>query len=834
MKLKLKLKIDTGNLLQLSLGRLFMALAAIALLALIGTTGGLYIIATQEIEAESAWGLHVAAETTAKQLAHSVAVSGDTLERQAQDPEYGRILGGGDPSRILAAEERLTRIVPESLLVRLLPDTIEVPDEQRAPHMGFADLEAVRKAASEPVPATMHAANTPDAHIAVVMPLAGGGGVLLASLSPKLATATLPKLERGALELKQQNLSLAFQGDASLKQSPPGGSVPVPGTPWTLAYWGAPSEGAGGPWFLGYAGLATLLVVVGAYLIQRWAGNALRHDQDNIGLMARDLCNAKGPRRYPLRLKESQRLALQLERLRTLPPGAAPPTAQAAPTAQPTDGQDNPFLPTIAEPELLTAPPGAEEATTAPAHIAVDPGIFRAHDIMGIVGQTLSPETMQLLGRAIGSEARDRGEYTLAIARDGRISSLELSQALGRGISASGCSVIDLGMVPTPVLYFATHVLNSASGVMITGGYAPPEWNGLKIVLGGERLILEDLQKLRGRIERNDFQTGAGQTEALNIVGDYMERIVHNTQLGREMKVVVDCGNGVTGNLAPPLLKEIGCEVLALYTEVDGNFPNHSPNPSQSENLATLVRAVRQEQADLGLAFDGEGVRLGVVDSSGRIIWPDRQMMLFAADALSREPGSDIIFDVQCTRHLASHIVRNGGRPLMWKVGSALMQAKLKQSGGLLAGDLNGHIFFRERWYGFEDGLYACARLIEILSSDPRPTAEVFAELPENVKLPELRIALPEGEKLPFIEALRSLAEFPEARVTDIDGLRIDFADGWGLVRATHNSPDLALRFEADNPDALMRIQGEFKALMQKVKPKISFPLSLSERPDIQ
>lgn len=837
-KFTFKPKRDSESGPRLDLARLFAGLGGLSLLGLVGSAWGLYTLAIQGQETASVQGSRQVAETAAAHLSHVLALSGGVLEQQAQDPDYARILGGGEPDRIHGAEERLTRALPEALLVRLLPDGLDTPDEQRAPHMGYADLDMVRQAASKPMPPTLHAANTPDAHIALAKPLAGGNGVVLASLAPKLATAALPKLDRGGLELKQQNLSLAFQGETALKSTPPDGTVPVPGTPWTLAYWGARADGTELPWFLGYAGLAALLVVAGVYLAQRWAIAALRHDQDNIVLMVRDTLSGKGPRRYPFRLKDTLRLALQLEQLKGPPPVPQAPSESGLPAPLPTPPADvpfNPFAIALGEPEITELPavevPAAAATPTAPA-ISLDPALFRTYDILGTAGANLSAETMQLLGRAIGSEIRERGEYTVVMGRDGRASSLELAQALGRGLTASGCSVIDVGRVPTPALYFALHALGLESGVMLTGGDAPSDQNGLKLLIGGERPDRDGLLKLKERVEHNQLASGTGMLEAQNILQDYVESIVHDTQLGREMKVVIDCGNGVTGFFASDLFQEIGCQVLPLYTEVDGTFPNHFPDPSQAGNLATLIRAVRQERADLGLAFDSDGDRLGVVDSSGKIIWPDQQMMLFAADVLSRQPGSDIVFDAQCTRHLASHIVRNGGRPLMWKVGAVPLHNKLKETGALLAGDLAGHFFFKERWSGFEDGLYAAARLLEILSGDPRPTAQVFAELPESVKLPELRINMSHADKPRFLEKVRAQAEFTDARITDIDGLRVDFADGWGLVRDDPDSPTLALRFEADNPDTLLRIQGEFKTLLQKVKPKLSFPLSLSERPD--
>jgi phosphomannomutase/phosphoglucomutase len=454
----------------------------------------------------------------------------------------------------------------------------------------------------------------------------------------------------------------------------------------------------------------------------------------------------------------------------------------------------------------------------------ISPTLFRAYDIRGVVGDTLTAEAVYLIGRAIGSEAREKEERQIAVARDGRLSSPELSRALGKGLLESGCTVIDVGLTPTPVLYFATHQTNARSGVMVTGSHNPADYNGLKIVVAGETLAEKNIQKLRARIEHNNLMTGQGRLEERDIIPDYIERIVNDTYIRRPMKVVVDCGNGAAGLIAPSLLERIGCEVVPLFCEVDGNFPNHHPDPSKPENLAALIQTVLRSQADVGVAFDGDADRLGVVDSSGNIIWPDRQLMVFAADVLSRAPGAAVIYDVKCSRHLAGHILRHGGRPLMWKTGHSLMKAKIKETGALLAGEMSGHIFFNDRWFGFDDGLYACARLLEILSGDPRPTVDVFAELPDSVNTPELNIALAEGENFALIRRLRQIADFPGARITDIDGLRIDFPDGWGLVRASNTTPSLVTRFEADTPEALDRIQGQFKALMLSVKPDIVLP----------
>jgi phosphomannomutase/phosphoglucomutase len=820
----MKKRIALGEPGPTALGRLLSIPATIAFVMLAATSAGLYGVAAQSAREESSNTVRLGAEATAQDVSRLMGLTGGILDQLAQDPELAQILDSGDPARILGAEERLSRIVPGAVLVRLVPDTIGAPDEQRSPRMGFADLEAVRQTKTgQPLPPALHAANTPDAHIAMARKLSQGNGVVLASLAPKFIASGLPaQLGQGALELKQNALSLAFQGDAALKGGAPDGKIPVKSTSWAVSYWSPLSAGGtNGLWFLAFPLLAAIPVGAAGYFTYRRSIESLHHDQDNIARIVQDLLSGKRPHTYPVHFKEMQRLMAHLEQIKPMPfkssPEPRPATLDKPSAAAPAHAVDN---------AAFGANPSGSPPSSAPG--AVPAAIFRDYDIRGVVGETLTPGVVQQLGRAIGSEARERGEFTVAIARDGRVSSPELSQALGRGLMDSGCSVIDLGRVPTPVLYFATHVLNTESGVMITGSHDPARYNGLKIVIAGESLAEGDIRKLRTRIERNDFTSGQGQLESRDIVSDYMERIVHDTQLGRSLKIVVDCGNGVAGAIAPALLGEIGCEVMPLFCEVDGHFPNHPADPSQPENLAMLIHAVQQEQADLGIALDGDGDRIGVVDSSGKIIWPDRQMMLFAADVLSREPGSDIVFDVKCTRHLASHIVKHGGRPLMWKTGHAPIKAKLRETGALLGGEMRGHIFFKERWYGFDDAIYACARLVEILSGDPRSSAEVFAELPDSVSTPDLTIALEKkGDDIRFIEKLREVADFPNARVTDIDGLRVDFADGWGLVNASAAAPALVLHFEADNTEALARIQSEFKTLLKKVQPDISFPLTL-------
>ncbi len=450
--------------------------------------------------------------------------------------------------------------------------------------------------------------------------------------------------------------------------------------------------------------------------------------------------------------------------------------------------------------------------------------IFKAYDIRGIVGKTLTPPMVIAIGRAIGSEGRARGVKEIAIGRDGRLSGPELATALAEGIQAAGVDVIDVGRVATPMLYFAAYHLGTRSGVMVTGSHNPPDYNGLKVMLAGDTLAGDAIQGLRQRIERGNVASGDGHYRTADIAADYLARIAGDVKLARPMKIAIDCGNGVAGAFAPELYRRLGCEVTELYCEVDGAFPNHHPDPSVPENLADLIATLKRGDAEIGLAFDGDGDRLGVVTKDGSIIYPDRQLMLFAKDMLSRNPGAMVIYDVKSTRNLKPWIERHGGTPLLWKTGHSFIKAKMAETGALLAGEMSGHVFFKERWYGFDDGLYAGARLLEILSRERDPGA-ALAALPDAVSTPELHIQLSEGENYALIDKLRTAARFDNPReVITIDGLRVEYADGFGLARASNTTPVVVLRFEADNEAALKRIQEDFRRVLLAAKPDATLP----------
>lgn len=451
--------------------------------------------------------------------------------------------------------------------------------------------------------------------------------------------------------------------------------------------------------------------------------------------------------------------------------------------------------------------------------------IFKAYDIRGVVGKTLTQEIARDVGLAIGSEARERGVQAVAVSRDGRISGPEISSAVSQGILAAGVDVIDIGMATTPMLYFAAHHLGTLSGVAVTGSHNPPDYNGMKIMLAGETLAGEGIMALYRRLKENRVCKGEGRIRKEDIAQAYFGRIVSDVRLAKPMRVAVDCGNGVVGAFAPALLRALGAEVDELFCDVDGRFPHHHPDPSQPKNLQDLLAHLRSNPCELGLAFDGDGDRLGVVTKEGEIIFADRELMIFAKDVLSRNPGAMVIYDVKCTKLLASWIREHGGTPLMWKTGHSWIKQKMAETGALLAGEMSGHIFFKERWYGFDDGLYAAARLLEILSREENASLP-FASLPRTVATPELRLELDqEGAQHAFVAKISEKGAFPGAReIIRIDGVRVEYPEGFALVRASNTTPTVIFRFEADDGDGLARIQSAFREVLAPVHPGVALP----------
>ena len=449
--------------------------------------------------------------------------------------------------------------------------------------------------------------------------------------------------------------------------------------------------------------------------------------------------------------------------------------------------------------------------------------IFRAYDIRGIVDEQLSDAMLYHIGLAVGTQVKRNGEDSIAVGADGRLSSPRLSQALMAGLADTGCRVLNLGAVPTPVLYFGVKTLGTASGIMLTGSHNPSNYNGCKIVIGGHTLANDSIIALYDLIKLQDYELGIGAIEEHIIDQVYQDRIDSDVKLARPLKVVLDAGNGIAGDIAPKLFKQLGCDVIPLFCEVDGNFPNHHPDPGKPANLVDLQAAVAKHKADIGLAFDGDGDRVGVITETGQMIYPDKLLMLFAEDVISRNPRAEIIYDVKCTRLLEPFIQSKGGVPTMWKTGHSLIKSKMIETGALLAGEMSGHIFFKERWYGFDDGIYSAVRLCEILASTSESASAMFRRFPEDVSTPEINIQVTEDEKFDLVTQLQS-AHFPTGKVSTIDGIRVDYVDGWGLVRASNTTPVLVLRFEGQNQAVLQRIKEEFQHHLYAVDTKLTVP----------
>ena len=456
--------------------------------------------------------------------------------------------------------------------------------------------------------------------------------------------------------------------------------------------------------------------------------------------------------------------------------------------------------------------------------MAISEDIFRAYDIRGVVETALTPDAVIQIGQAFATEARAQGQNTVVIARDGRLSSPDLANALSKGLRTGGCDVIDIGMVPTPVLYYATHKLQTGTGIMVTGSHNPPQYNGLKMLVAGHTFYGDSIKSLYQRIVDGNIDSGNGTYEQQDLIPSYIETITSDIQLARPFNIAVDCGNGVAGVLAVELFSKLGCTITELYCDVDGTFPNHHPGPSKPENLDDIKKAIADNSLDLGLAFDGDGDRVGIIDDRQNIIWADRQMMLYAADVLERKPGALIIFDIKSSTNLEHFIIEHGGKPLMWKTGHSFIKAKMKETGAELAGEMSGHIFFKERWFGFDDGLYSAARMLEILSKRNQPSSEIFAGLPDSINTPELQIMFEEGDHYKFMDQFRQQANFENADILTIDGMRVNYPDGWGLIRPSNTTPCLVLRFEANSEAALEEIKAKFRHEILKQDSSLELP----------
>ena len=808
------------------------AILAVLVAGALGGGGWFAYNAYQSNAAEQAAADTRAHATLAKNLAGKIgAVLNDTrsaLDRYAEDPKVVTALTGAPEARLKVASELATTL-PGTLLLRLVPAGTVQPDDSQQPPLTYASIDLLRQAAAQekPLSAELHLGGTPDAHLAVVRRVPPAGtpvGFLHLALEPTILADAVSKLDGQGfmVEVRQSvpgapPIVVAKQGEAADGRVDVAQAF-VPGTTLQLVLRDAGRPGStGGGFEIGSLAMPAGAVVLAGLIVvllrrRRGAGalaEATQLQEADYQGAVRAIINGEYPGLEQL---------LPGAAVRPRPRAPAPPPAEFVSTTE-MPPADTTVIRQVAEP-----PP--EKAPVPASNGPIDPVIFRSYDIRGVVGKSLTNDAMVQLGLAIGSEAHAQGQQTVIVARDGRVSSVSLQESLVQGLLASGRDVLEIGLTPTPVLYFATHYLDTRTGVMITGSHNPPEYNGLKIVLNGKALSGDAIQAIRRRVEQQDYTSGEGALQQTEIVPDYIRRISEEipVSLGNALKVVVDCGNGVPGIVAPHILRAIGHDVIELYCEVDGEFPNHHPDPSVPANLEDLIIMVRHEDADLGLAFDGDGDRLGVVDRDGNILWADRQLMLFARDVLSRNPGAKIIYDVKCSRRLADVIREAGGEPIMWKTGHSLIKSKMQETGALLGGEMSGHICFKERWYGFDDALYAAARLLEILVNAKIPPEQVFASLPNGVATPELKLDMPESRHASFMEQVIERADFPDAEITDIDGFRVDLPDSWGLVRPSNTTPSIVLRFEGDDADALDAIKERFRHLLLSIDPSLNLP----------
>lgn len=860
------------------MARLFILLLLVTLMLIFMVGGAVYWSSSAAVNSVKVVAANDVAKSISLNVSGQIRLLNMALNSVAQQPEVVTAVMHANPAALESVANTIQSYFPQAMKIRLLLPGVNKVDESAVPHMGYADLDMVRETFIKTQPPAVQGDIEANRHLAMTSQVIQDGkviGVVLASLRYNFIAATIKTIEADDyyIELKQDTLVLGKSGVELSKNHSRISEITVPHTAWKVYCQytvGASLMEIGRFW--GCITFAVVIALAAFFLGYRRLSKLLKSDLGSVFKAFKDIVSNKPMGSYPVNLPEMNIVISSFMRLNRAMKDTAGnikddeddleksgffstpddfdfsdmalddtssdeeelfqnlPVEHAAKREQPSVAvvaHIETF--SVAEPKSTPAKIKAPKAVKLPAEIPkqdATAAIFKAYDIRGIVGKTLTMNMVYDIGRAFGSAAKSQGCETVAMGRDGRISSPALAEELAKGITSTGCSVIDLGMVPTPVLYFATQYIEGRTGIMITGSHNPPDYNGFKMVLGGETLSGERVQTIKNCIDSRSYITGdMGLIEKnTKLATEYVGTIAEDIRISRPMLVVLDCGNGVGGKLGPALLKALGCEVIELHCEIDGNFPNHHPDPSKPENMVDLIGSVKHYKADLGLAFDGDADRLGVVDSNGKIIWPDRQMMLFAKHVLSQKPAAEVIFDVKCSKNLAVQIKKYGGRPLMWKTGHSLMKAKIKENNAILAGEMSGHIFFNDRWFGFDDALYAAARLIEILSNEQGSSAQVFAQFPDSINTPELTIDLEEGEGAMLIESMRETADFIDATVIDIDGLRVEFSDGWGLVRASNTTPSLTLRFEADSQEAMEKIQQRFRHLINTVKPGLDLP----------
>jgi phosphomannomutase/phosphoglucomutase len=743
-----------------------------------------------------------------------------SLQQLLVDPQTQSLalLALAEPAKLADLTAHLSARIPQIKQARVVPMPLWKFRPAEVAGNGFALQEMMMMAqGGQPPPLQMHPSLRPPMLVDVsgIKKDEVLAGFLVIEVEPGYVLARFnPNLSGNAYSsISQNNGRQAAATLKSVGNAPPAGTfsekLPVSGTLFRIE---VPLPRA--PGFLSASVLVValvlgLLLMVAAVILYRlnkqWV---LEHPRP----MAADSPNEPLPEAAPT---PESKLAAEKTSLDELPPAArrsaAPSRAVELPDPPPMRLRYD-----IQEKHK----PKADEMH----EVELTVGIFRAYDMRGIIGKTLDAGVAIKVGRVLGTLALEKSAGPMVVARDGRLSGPELVAGMIEGITASGCDVLDIGAVPTGVLYFAAHELAKGSGVMITGSHNPPDYNGFKVMVAGDTLYGPQIKDIYRRIIENDVRSGAGKVERKDVLLQYRKRISSDIKLERPLRVVIDCGNGIGGVCAADVLRDIGAEVLPLFDEVDGTFPNHHPDPSEPHNLKDLIESVRLMDADIGLALDGDADRLGVVTLGGSIIYPDRVMMLLAMDVLDRVPGATIIYDVKCTGHLAKVIEQAGGKAIMYKTGHSLIKAKMKEIGSPFAGEMSGHFFFGERWYGVDDGIYAAARLLEILASAEAPPEAILNALPTSFSTPELKVEMREGENHVFIDTFQAKASFPGARVSTIDGVRADFEDGWGLVRASNTTPIIVVRFDGETEAALKRIKNLFRARMLAINPDLNLP----------
>ena len=820
-------KVESKTLLSYSLPYLLLCVLTIIFVAIVQY----YLVVIQPASDRNSTFVNVTMTSYMELVLSRLDSIAESTRTVLSDPDLVDEIQQATPEAIKLIEKRLANRLTLVNGVRILDASTYDVEPTSSPPITNVTLQLLRNLGSRNI--VVHEAINPgkkDQHIAVLLKINNTDKVLLIGVSFEIFEKALPKerLVPGYYEFLQsfanQNLKIISIGDAKYKTGEALGVARLNSTPWRIAFWPAYPEKFYSSLelilFFGGLILVLSLVAVGGFFGLKNLQTKVRSDASSFLRWLLDSLEsgtAASSNDYELQVFSDMSRTLTRQGFAIVKQDNPDESKQSDDVKAIESKESSGSLIAALENKGsgLDVNSKTEEHDSKKGEIS--DSIFRAYDIRGIVGETLDEHIVTQIGRAIGSEAFERGEQRIVVARDGRLSGPPLLDALIRGLEQSGRDVIDIGEVPTPLLYFATHYLDANSGVVLTGSHNPKNYNGLKIVIGGHTLSGDEIKALKKRIDTGNLVEGQGSRESTSVLQDYISQVTGDVALVQPLKVAVDCGNGVAGKVVPQLLQALGCEVIGLYCKVDGNFPNHHPDPSKPENLKELINLVKTEKADIGLAFDGDGDRLGVVDSEGNIIWPDRQMMLYSMDVLSRNPGADIIYDVKCSRNLAQVISSNGGHPIMWKTGHSLVKAKMRETGALLAGECSGHIFFKERWYGFDDALYTAARLLEILSADTRKSVDIFAALPNSEATPEINVAIADEKKHQFVNQLASQGIFGNGKLINIDGVRVEFSHGWGLVRASNTTPNLVIRFEGDSAESINNMKQLFKQQMLMV-----------------